>query len=70
MMVVGPMFYALMANVAYTAGPVFDIVGYRAAPRGSLLRAGYIVSIALITLPGPWAVAAWLWTLATGKKLN
>ena len=32
MMMVGPVFYGIFANLAYTAGPIFDTAAYRAAP--------------------------------------
>ena len=70
MMVIGPPFYAIFANLAYTAGPILDTIVYRGAPRRYLLKAGYVFSVVLTALPGVWALAAWLWTAATGTKLD
>jgi hypothetical protein len=70
MMIIGPPFYAIFANLAYTAGPLLDTSVYRGAPRKHLLKAGYIFSVVLTALPGIWALAAWLWTLGTGTKLD
>jgi hypothetical protein len=70
MMVVGPLFYAIFANLAYTGGPILDTIAYRGAPRKRLLKAGYIFSVVLTALPGVWALAAWLWTVASGTKLD
>ena len=68
-MVLGPIFYAVFANLAYTAGPVYDTVRYQGGPRKKLFKAGYIFSLALTALPGAWAMAAWLYTLVSGQKL-
>jgi hypothetical protein len=70
MMIVGPVIYGIFANLAYTAGPIFDMAVYRAEPRKQLLKMGYILSLFLTSLPGAWALAAWLRTVATGKKLD
>lgn len=42
LMLIGPPLYGILANVAYTAGPVFDMIVYRGAPLRHLLRAGYV----------------------------
>jgi hypothetical protein len=70
MMIIGPVIYAICANIAYTAGPIFDSVFYLCKPRKRLFRAGYLFSISLTALPGAWAVKAWISTLVTGKKLD
>jgi len=70
MMIIGPPFYALFANLAYTAGPILDVSIYRGTPRKQMLKVGYIFSVVLTALPGVWAIAAWLWTVATGIKLD
>jgi len=70
MMVISPPLYAIFANLAYTAGPLLDTGLYRGAPRKHLLKVGYIFSVVLTALPGVWALAAWLWTVATGAKLD
>lgn len=70
MMVIGPPFYAIFANLAYTAGPILDTIVYRGVPRRYLLKAGYVFSVVLTALPGVWALVAWLWTAATGTKLD
>jgi len=69
-MILGPPFYVIFANLAYTCGPILDTVIYRGAPRKQLLKAGYVFSVVLTALPGVWALAAWLWTVATGTKLD
>lgn len=38
MMVIGPPFYAIFANLAYTAGPLLDTRVYRGTPRKHLLN--------------------------------
>jgi hypothetical protein len=70
MMIAGPVLYGILANLAYTAGPILDTMAFRGAPRKHLLRIGYTFSIVLTALPGAWALAAWLWTVATGRKLD
>jgi len=70
MMIIGPLFYAIFANLAFTAGPILDTIVYRGAPRKRLLKVGYFFSIVLTALPGAWALVAWLWTVATGTKLD
>lgn len=70
MMIIGPPFYALFANLAYTAGPIHDTLSYIGAPRRGFLKGGYYFSIFLTALPGVWALAAWLWTVATGTKIG
>jgi hypothetical protein len=70
MMLVGPFLYAGFANLAYTAGPIFDTLFFRGAPRRKLFKAGYIFSLVLTALPGVWAVMAWLITVVTGQKLG
>lgn len=69
-MIIGPVFYALFANLFYTAGPILDTAIYRGSPRKYLLKAGYIFSLAVTSLPGLWALAVWLWTMAVGVKLD
>lgn len=69
-MVIGPPIYAMLANIAYTAGPILDTTICRGAPRRHLLKVGYIFSVVLTALPGIWALAAWLWTVASGTKLD
>jgi hypothetical protein len=70
MMIFGPVLYAVLANIAYTAGPIFDTVVYRGSPRKKLFKAGYICSLVLTALPGTWAVVVWLSTVVTGEKLD
>lgn len=70
MMIIGPVFYCIMANLCYTFGWIFDTVFYRGSPRKALFKAGLIFSLVLTSLPGIWAVAAWLVTVFTGKKLD
>jgi hypothetical protein len=69
MMFFGPLLYTCFANLAYTAGPMFDTALFRGSPRRTLFKAGYIFSLVLTALPGVWAVIAWLITVVTGQKL-
>lgn len=69
MMIIGPFIYAIMANICYTLGPLFDVAFYRSRPRVKLFKFGLIFSLILTALPGIWAVTAWLITLYTGRKL-
>jgi hypothetical protein len=69
-MIMGPVIYCIMANLCYTLGWIFDTVFYRGSPRKALFKAGLIFSLVLTALPGIWAVAAWLMTVITGKKLD
>jgi hypothetical protein len=69
-MIVGPPIYAVFANVAYTFGPLLDVIFFIGRPRIWLFYLGLIFSLALTSAPGIWAVVAWLITLQTGKKLD
>ncbi len=69
MMILGPPLYAILANIAYTAGPIFDTIVYQGSPRKQLFRIGYIFSLVLTAFPGAWAVVAWLSTVVTGQKM-
>jgi hypothetical protein len=69
MMIFGPLIYGVFANVCYTLGWIADTIFYRGTPRTRLFKAGLIFSVVLTALPGLWAVAAWLITIYTGRKL-
>ncbi len=69
-MLIGPVFYGIMANVCYTFGWIIDVAVYRGSPRKGLFKAGFIFSLVLTALPGIWAVVAWLITVYTGRKLD
>ncbi len=69
-MLYGSVIYIVMANACYTLGWVVDTAFYRGTPRTRLYKAGVIFSIVLTTLPGLWAVVAWLITVYTGRKLD
>ena len=69
-MIFGPFVYAFMANLCYTLGWVVDTVQFRGSPRTKLYKAGVIFSVVLTSLPGIWAVVAWLMTVITGHKLD
>lgn len=69
MLVIGPAVLGVGANIAFTAGPLLDVLWYRGGPRRYLLRLGYWFSLVLTSLPGVWALIAWLATLATERKL-
>ena len=69
MMIFGPLIYGVLANVCYTLGWTVDTIFYRGTPRTRLFKAGLIFSVVLTAFPGLWAVAAWLITIYTGRKL-
>jgi hypothetical protein len=69
-MIFGPFLYGIMANLCFSLGPAFDMIFYRGRPRVRLFKSGLIFSLVLTSLPGLWAVIAWLMTVATGKKLD
>jgi hypothetical protein len=60
MMILGPILYAIFANLAYSFAATFDTLLLRGAPRRKLLKAGYIVWLVLTGMPGAWALLAWL----------
>ena len=68
-MLIGPILYGIAANLFYTLGWIVDICFYRGYPRSSLFRIGLTFSLVLTSLPGLWAVTAWLMAVITGKKL-
>jgi hypothetical protein len=51
MMVIGPFFYAIFANLAYTAGPLLDTIVYRGTPRKRFLKAGMCSRLCLPPCP-------------------
>ncbi len=57
-MIFGPALWLILANVVYTAGPLFDSALRRGGPRKSLFKAGYILALAVTGWPGVWAVVA------------
>jgi hypothetical protein len=69
-MIIGPFAYGFLANVCYTLGWIVDMASYRGKPRMQLHKAGVIFSVVLTSLPGVWAVVAWLMTIITGHKLG
>jgi hypothetical protein len=69
-MIFGPLLYAVVANVCYTAGWITDVVAYRGAPCKALFKAGVVFSVVLTAIPGSWAVVALLITIYTGRKLD
>jgi hypothetical protein len=70
MMIAVPSLYILFANICYTLGWITDTVFYSGIPRTRLYKSGLIFSVVLTALPGVWAVAAWLITVHTGRKLD
>jgi hypothetical protein len=70
MMIIGPMIYAVCANLGFTLGWIVDTSLYTGGPRNRLWKAGLIFSLVLTALPGIWAVIAWCITLYTGKKFD
>jgi hypothetical protein len=69
-MIVGPFVFGLLANGFYTLGWIVDTLSYRGMPRTQLYKAGVVFSVVLTALPGVWAVAAWIMTVITGRKLD
>jgi hypothetical protein len=69
-MILGPPFYAVVANIAFTAGWIFDGVFYKGSPRSRLLQAGFWFSVGLTALPGLWAIFCWIRAITTGKLLD
>jgi len=69
-MLIGPIFYGILANLCFTFGWIVDTVFYRGSPRKILFKGGLIFSLVVTSLPGVWAVIAWLMTVVTGKKLD
>lgn len=64
-MIFGPFVYGFLANVCFTFGWTVDTLSYRGMPRRRLYKAGVIFSVVLTSLPGIWAVIAWLVTVIT-----
>ncbi len=69
-MIIGPPIYALIANVCFTAGWIFDGLFYKGSPRKSLLQTGFWFSIMLTSLPGLWAIFCYIRALVTGHLLD
>jgi hypothetical protein len=69
-MILGPPFYALMANICFTAGWIFDEIFYKGSPRRRLLQVGFWFSIGLTSLPGLWAIFCWVRAVKTGRLLD
>jgi hypothetical protein len=69
-MIIGPFFYAILANVCYTLGPLIDFAQNDGTPSKRLFKKGLFFSLAITALPGLWAVIAWVGTLVTGHKLD
>lgn len=70
MIILGPVIYAMMANLCYTFGWLLDVTAYRGSPRKGLFKAGLVLSIVVTALPGMWAIVALLITIYTGRKLD
>jgi hypothetical protein len=69
-MIFGPFVYVILANICYTLGWIVDTASYSGKPRTRLYKAGVIFFVVLTSLPGVWAVVAWLITVITGRKLD
>ena len=52
MMIIGPVIYAIYANLCFTHGWIVDTSLYRGRPRNRLWKAGLIFSLVLTALPG------------------
>jgi hypothetical protein len=69
-MIFGPFVYVFLANICYTLGWIVDAAFYSGMPRMRFYKAGVIFSVILTSLPGAWAVVAWLISIITGRKLD
>jgi hypothetical protein len=69
-MIMGPFFYAIAANVCYTLGSLVDFIRNAGVPSKLLFKTGLILSLVITSLPGLWALIAWIGTLVTGHKLD
>jgi hypothetical protein len=69
-MFLGPPLYAIMANICYTGGSVFDQLFYKRRPRPRLLQIGFWFSIFLTALPGMWALYCWIRAIRTGQLMD
>jgi hypothetical protein len=69
-MIFAPFLYGFLANVCYTRGWIADTASHRGKPRLRLYKASVVFSIIATSLPGVWAVFAWLTTVITGRELD
>ncbi len=69
-LVLGPIAFAILANLCYTFGWIVDAAAFRGAPRAGLFKAGVVFSLLLTASPGIGALVAWLMTIVTGRKLE
>jgi hypothetical protein len=69
-MIVGPLIYAVLANIFFTAGWICDGIFYKGSPRKRFLQTGFWFSIALTALPGLWAIFCYVRSIATGRLLD
>ena len=69
-MITGPFLYAIAANVCYTLGSLVDFIRNAGVPSKLLFKTGLILSLVITSLPGLWALIAWIGTLVTGHKLD
>jgi hypothetical protein len=69
-MIFGPPIYAVLANICFTAGWVFDGIFYKGSPRKGLLQTGLWFSIGITALPGLWAIFCYVRAIATGRLLD
>src|SRR5271166_2687233 len=51
-MLIGPIFYGILANLCFTFGWIVDTVFYRGSPRKILFKGGLIFSLVVTSLPG------------------
>ncbi len=69
-MIFGPFVFGFFANICFTFGWIVDTISYRGMPRTRLNKDGVIFSVILASLPGIWAVTAWLMTVIARHKLD
>lgn len=69
-MIIGPIIYAVTANLCFCLGWAIDMIFYRGHPRSFLYKWGLILSVIITALPGVWAVAACSVTLYTGRRFG
>jgi hypothetical protein len=69
-LIVIPPIYAVMANICYSFGPLFDWIRNGGKPSRGLFRVGLFFSMFLTALPGLWALFCFFRMLITGQKLD
>jgi hypothetical protein len=69
-MIVGPFFYAAIANICYTGGTIFGFLRGGKNPARRLFALGLFFSLGLTALPGLWALFCSIRSVVTGQKMD